>query len=95
MLCGCDTADPRPRRLRVDGPSGRKVVRLGWFDTLPTGLLAAIYSNGDRIDLLTIPPATDPAEAAAAMELAAHPDNHLDTPALLAALTSPPPSPGL
>jgi len=81
--------DTRPRRLRVEGPAGRRVVRLGWFDTLPAGLLTAIYSDGDRIDLLIVPPDTDPAQAAAAMELAAHPDNHLATPALLATLTIP------
>ncbi|HEU5155825.1 MAG TPA: DUF5994 family protein [Streptosporangiaceae bacterium] len=79
----------RPRRLRVDGPAETRVVRLSWFDTLPTGLLTAIWADGQRIDLLTIPPDTSPDAAAAALALAAHPANHLHTPDLLAALTTP------
>jgi hypothetical protein len=81
--------DGRPRRLRVDGPVGAQVVRLGWFDTLPAGLLTAIRADGRRVDLLTVPASTSQAEAWAAMELAAHTSNRLRTPALLAAINSP------
>ncbi|MFG2006742.1 DUF5994 family protein [Spirillospora sp. NPDC048911] len=79
----------RPRRLRVDGPADTRVVRLSWFDTLPTGLLTAIWADGRRVDLLTIPPGTNPDAAATALDLTAHPANHLHTPDLLAALTPP------
>jgi hypothetical protein len=81
--------DSRPRRLRVDGPADTRVVRLSWFDSLPDGLLTAIYADGRRVDLLTVPASTGHAPAKAAMELAAHPGNHLRTPELLAALTAP------
>ncbi|MFI0446991.1 DUF5994 family protein [Actinomadura sp. 6N118] len=81
--------DSRPRRLRVDGPADTRVVRLSWFDTLPAGLLTAIYADGRRVDLLTVPASTGHAAASAAMELAAHTTNHLRTPELLAALTTP------
>lgn len=47
--------DSHPHRLRIDGPHSHRVVRLGWFDTLPAGLLTATCTDGDRIDLLTIP----------------------------------------
>ncbi|MEW2354570.1 DUF5994 family protein [Spirillospora sp. NPDC029432] len=80
--------DGRPRRLRVDGPDDTRVVRLSWFDTLPAGLLTAIYADGRRVDLLTVPPATGHAAAWAGLELAAYTTNHLSTPELLAALTT-------
>jgi hypothetical protein len=73
----------RPRRLRVDGPAGSRTVRLGWFDTMPTGLLTATARNG-RTDLLTIPPHTSEPAAQAAMDQAAQPGNRTHTPALLA-----------
>ncbi|MGK5556961.1 DUF5994 family protein [Actinomadura kijaniata] len=77
-----------PRRLRVDGPAATRVVRVNWFDTQPAGLLTAIYADGRRVDLLTVPPATDHAAAWAGLELAAHTTNHLHTPELLTALTA-------
>ncbi|GAA2428154.1 hypothetical protein GCM10010191_46430 [Actinomadura vinacea] len=80
-----DDWDSRPRRLRVDGPAYTRVVRLSWFDTLPAGLLTAIYADGRRVDLLTVPPSTSPAAARSAMELAAHDTNRLPAPKLLAA----------
>jgi hypothetical protein len=79
--------DSRPRRLRVGDPAETRAVRLSWFDTLPTGLLIAIWGDGRRVDLLTVPAFTGHAEAQAAMELAAHGTNHLRTPDLVAALT--------
>ncbi|MFC5747546.1 DUF5994 family protein [Actinomadura rugatobispora] len=81
--------DSHPRKLRVDGSDGARMVRLSWFDTLPAGLLTAIYADGRRVDLLTVPALTGHAEAYAAMELAALTANHLRTPGLLAALTMP------
>jgi hypothetical protein len=67
----------RPRRLRVDGPAGSRVVRLGWFET-----------RAGRTDLLTVPPHTGEPAARAAMEQAAQAGNRTRTPALLAAITT-------
>jgi hypothetical protein len=75
----------RPRRLRVDGPAGSRVVRLGWFETMPAGLLTAIARAG-RTDLLTVPPHAGEPAARAAMDQAAQTGNR--TPALLAAITT-------
>jgi Family of unknown function (DUF5994) len=77
----------RPRRLRVDGPAGSRVVRLGWFETMPAGLLTAT-ARGGRTDLLTVPPHTAEPAARAAMEQAAQVGNRTRTPALLAAITT-------
>lgn len=81
--------DSHPRRLRVDGPDDTRVVRLSWFDTLPAGLLTAIWPDGQRIDLLTVPAHTHHQAAHSAMDLAAHPANHLRTAELLTALSVP------
>jgi Family of unknown function (DUF5994) len=78
-----------PRRLRVEDPSGPRVLRLGWFDNMPTGLLTATYRNGQRTDLLTIPPDSSEQDAQAAMEQAAQVGNRRHAPALLAAITRP------
>jgi uncharacterized protein DUF5994 len=77
----------RPRRLRVDGPAGSRTVRLGWFETMPAGLLTATARAG-RTDLLTVPPHTSEPAAQAAMDQAAQPGNRTHTPALLAASTT-------
>jgi hypothetical protein len=82
--------DHGPRRLRVDGPADTRVVRLSWFDSLPSGLLTAIHADGRRVDLFTVPAATPHTEAEASMELASDPHNLLHTPGLLAVLTPPP-----
>jgi len=74
----------RPRRLQP----GSRVVRLGWFDTMPAGLLTAIYASGQRTDLVTIPPQTSEQDAAAAMEQAAKAGNRERAPAILAAITA-------
>ncbi|MER7547864.1 DUF5994 family protein [Spirillospora sp. NPDC127506] len=87
VLLRKDDWDSHPRRLRVDGPADARVVRLSWFDSLPSGLLTAIHADGRRVDLFTVPSPTPPAEAETAMELAAHPRNHIHTPDLLSALT--------
>jgi hypothetical protein len=78
----------RPRRLRVDGPAGSRVVRLGWFATMPAGLLTAISASGQRTDLVTIPPHTGEQDARAAMEQAARAGNREHAPAILAAVTA-------
>lgn len=62
MLCSADW-DVHPRRLRVEGPEDIREVLLSWFDNLPAGLLTAIYADGRRIDLLTIPASTGAAAA--------------------------------
>ena len=87
MLGRAGWDDSRPRRLRVDGPAGSRVVRLGWFQTMPAGLLTAIARAG-RTDLLTVPPHTSEPAAQAAMEQAAQAGNRTHAPALLAALTT-------
>jgi hypothetical protein len=91
--------DSHPRRLRIDDPgidsaagtgaAAGRVVRLGWFDTMPAGLLTAICADGKRTDLLTVPPHTQDAAAWAAMELAADPGNLIHTPDLVSAVTTP------
>ena len=90
IMLGMAGWDPdRPRRLRVDGPAGRRVVRLGWFAGQPAGLLTATSAGGRRSDLLTVPPHTSEQAASAAMEQAAQAGNRNHTPALLAAITPP------
>jgi hypothetical protein len=75
--------DSQPRRLGVAG----RVVRLGWFTTQPVGLLTAICTNGDRIDLLVVPPNTGAATARAAINLAAQATNTIHAPDILTAAT--------
>ena len=89
VLGMADWDSSRPRRLRVDGPAGRRVLRLGWAATMPAGLLTAIYADGHRTDLLIVPPDTSEQAAQAAMEQAAQAGNRNRTPALLAAMTRP------
>jgi hypothetical protein len=79
----------RPRRLRVDGPAGSRVVRLGWFATMPAGLLTATSTGGQRTDLVTVPPDTSEQDARAAMDQAAQAGYRTHAPALLAALARP------
>ena len=66
---------------------GSRVVRLGWFETMPAGLLTATARAG-RTDLLTVPPHTGEPAARAAMDQAAQAGNRTRTPALLAAITT-------
>lgn len=86
MLGMADWNPSRPRRLRVHGLSGSRVVRLGWFGTMPAGLLTATCAGGQRTDLLTVPPHTSEQDAWAAMEQATQAGNHSHAPALLAAM---------
>jgi hypothetical protein len=78
----------RPHRLRVDGPAGSRVVRLGWFATMPAGLLTAISAGEERTDLVTIPPPTSEQDARAAMEQAAQAGNREHAPAILAVISA-------
>jgi hypothetical protein len=87
MLGSADWHASRPVRLRVDGPAGSRTVRLGWYETMPAGLLTATARAG-RTDLLTVPPQTSEAAAWAAMDQAAQAGNRTHAPALLAAITT-------
>ena len=86
MLGTADWNASRPRRLYLGGPADRRVVRLGWFDTMPGGLLTAITARGERTDLVTIPPRTSEQAASAAMQQAATAGNHERAPAILTAI---------
>ncbi|MEV0664702.1 MULTISPECIES: DUF5994 family protein [Actinomadura] len=78
-----------PRRLLVDGPDDTREVRLSWFDHLPAGLLTAIYADGHRIDLLTVPAATGNAAAQAVLRRAADPAGRPPAADVPAASTAP------
>jgi hypothetical protein len=98
MLGAADWNASRPSRLRA-GEAGRRVVRLGWFASMPAGLLTAISASGQRTDLVTIPFDTSEQDAAAAMRQAARAGNREHAPAILAAITAaggrqPAPRPG-
>jgi hypothetical protein len=86
MLGTADWNASRPRRLVVSGPKGNRVVKLGWFDTMPDGLLTAIAVSGDRTDLVTIPADTGEQAAVAAMQQASKDGNREHAPAILAGL---------
>jgi Family of unknown function (DUF5994) len=86
MVGTADWDASRPRRLRVDGPAGSRVVRLAWFATMAAGLLIAISASGGRTDLVTIPPHTSEQDARAAMEQATQDGNRDHAPAILAAI---------
>jgi len=79
----------RPRLLSFSGPRGRRVVKLGWFDSMPAGLLTAISASGERTDLVTIPPQAGEEAAATAMRQAVKAGNREHSPAILAAMAVP------
>jgi Family of unknown function (DUF5994) len=85
MLGTADWDASRPSRVPVSGPAGVRVVRVGWFASMPAGLLTAIFASGQRTDLVTIPLRTGGQDAAAAMERAATAGNLERAPAILAA----------
>ena len=74
-------------------PAGSRTVRLGWYETMPAGLLTATAKAG-RTDLLTVPPQTSEPAAWAAMDQAAQAGNRTHAPALLAAISTAP-GPGI
>jgi len=70
----------QPRRLGMAG----RVLRLGYFASQSPFLLTALCGdNGDRVDLLVVPPDTDAETADAAMNLAATTGNLLHAPDIL------------
>jgi hypothetical protein len=88
LLGAADWNGSRPSQLQVRGPAGSRVVRLGWFASMPAGLLTAISASDRRTDLVTIPSDTSEPDAAAAMEQAAQAGNREHAPAILAAITA-------
>ncbi len=86
MLGTADWDASRPGRVQVGGPADSRVVRLGWFASMPAGLLTAIFTSGQRTDLVTIPLRTGEKDAAVAMEQAAKAGNREHAPGILAAV---------
>jgi hypothetical protein len=80
LVLSDDGWDTHPRRLKVAG----RVLRLGYFTSQNPSLLTAICGNGDRVDLLIVPPGTERHIADAAMILAATSGNVVHAPYLLA-----------
>ena len=78
----------RPRRMTVTGPAGTRIIRLGWFATMPAGLVTAIFADGQRADLVTIPPGTGGREAGVAGDLVVRSGNREHAPAILAGITA-------
>lgn len=83
VLLGPAGWDSHPLRISVAGQ-----VRFVWYAAQPPGLLFALRSNGDRVDLLVVPPDTHPVAARAAMALAAEPANTVHAPDILTAVTA-------
>ena len=81
LVLNAEAWDPHPRRLEVAG----RIRRMGYFTSQPTALLTARCDNGQRVDLLVVPPDTARPTAEAAMVLAATTGNRIHTPDLLAA----------
>jgi uncharacterized protein DUF5994 len=79
-----------PRRVRVGGPAGSRVVKVGWFATMPAGLLTALSASGRRADLVTVPFRISEQAASAAMRQAARAGNRDHAPEILAAITAAP-----
>jgi Family of unknown function (DUF5994) len=86
MLGTADWTGTRPRRIVVGPPAAHRVVKLGWFDSMPGGLLTAIAVDGQRTDLVTIPADSSERAAAAAMDQATKAGNREHSPAILAAI---------
>jgi hypothetical protein len=82
--------DGTPRRIYVDSPAGSRVVKVGWFATMPAGLLIALSASGRRADLVTIPFRTGEQAASAAMRQAVQAGNRKHAPEILAAITAAP-----
>jgi uncharacterized protein DUF5994 len=74
-----------PRRLGLND----RVLRLGYFTSQSTLLLIAVCGyNGERVDLLVVPPDTGAEVAAAAMALAASNSNCLRAEDILGAVAA-------
>ena len=76
--------DPAPAKIDADG----RAVRVGWFRSMDAHLISLRGSNGERVDLLVVPPDTAATTAAHAMVLAAAGSNRLSATAVLAAAES-------
>ena len=63
-------------------PAGRR-VHLGWFTEIDPHLVTLTTTTGRRLELLAIPPDTDPAVAAVALTLASSPHNDRHASAVL------------
>jgi hypothetical protein len=72
----------QPTKLRVAG----RIVKIGYFASQPLGLLTAICGRLNRVDLLVVPPDTEPAEADAAMKLSTSAGNQVHAQDILAQL---------
>jgi hypothetical protein len=81
---------PTPRRLSVSGST----IRLDWFTSLDAHLLIVVSADGERTDLLVVPPETTAPRAATALTIAADRSNTLQPAAILTEAASPPPPPG-
>jgi Family of unknown function (DUF5994) len=88
LLGTADWDGSRPRRLAIGSPPGSRVVKIGWFDSMPAGLLTAISAGGERTDLVTIPPRASEEAASSAMLHAAKAGNREHSPAILARITA-------
>jgi hypothetical protein len=88
MLGTADWDASRPRRLNIGDPAAPRVVKLGWFNTMPGGLLTAISARGERTDLVTVPPGSSEQAARTAMDQAAESGNREHAPAILAAIAA-------
>jgi hypothetical protein len=87
LLGTADWNSSRPRLLYLSSPKGSRVVKVGWFATMPAGLLTAISASGQRADLVTVPSHTSEQAASAAMRQAAQAGNREHAPEILAAIT--------
>ena len=86
LLFDADEWDEHPRRLLM---AGRR-VRLGWSKFSPPNLMIATCDNGDRLDLLMIPPDTDQRVATAVMTMATDATRPMRPHDILTAATTPP-----
>jgi hypothetical protein len=68
-----------------------RVLRLGYFTSQPVNLLTALCDNGDRVDLMVVPPRTGQDAADAAMILAATTSNLVHAQHILLTVSAPTP----
>lgn len=66
-------------------PAGNHRVRIGWYGHQDAHMAVVIGDSAKRVDLLVIPPDTDPTSASAAMALASSMGNTLSGPDALRA----------
>ncbi|MGX7674364.1 DUF5994 family protein [Plantactinospora sp. DSM 117369] len=84
LVLAADGWDTHPRRLGL----ADRVLRLGYFSSQPISLITALCANGDRVDLLIVPPETASDTADAAMVLAAVTSNKVHPQHILLAVTT-------